>query len=69
MTQHVTIANLDQRVVQRLKQLAWQSSLPFEEFVRQVLIEAAYARKAAVRPVVPGPRMSDRARRLFEPSA
>ena len=70
MNQQITIPDLDDRVVQRLKQLAWQNSMPLEELLRSVLIEAAYSRKAALRPPFPASHdgASDRPRRLLEPS-
>ncbi len=40
----ITIRNLDNADVQRLRQLAWQDGRPLEEIVRSLLIEAAKAR-------------------------
>ena len=37
----ITIPNLDDRVVQRLKQMAWQEGLPLEESLRRLLVDAA----------------------------
>jgi plasmid stability protein len=39
----ITIPNLDDRVVQRLKQMAWQEGLPLEESLRRLLVDAALA--------------------------
>ena len=38
---HVTIQNLDDKILLRLKEIAWHSGQPFEEFLRQVLADAA----------------------------
>jgi plasmid stability protein len=40
----ITIRNLDNADVQRLRLLAWQDGRPLEEIVRSLLIEAAKAR-------------------------
>jgi len=40
----ITIRNLDNADVRRLRQLAWQDGRPLEEIVRSLLIEAAKAR-------------------------
>lgn len=40
----ITIRNLDNADVQRLRQLAWQDGRPLEEIVRFLLLEAAKAR-------------------------
>ena len=40
----ITIRNLDNADVQRLRQLAWQDGRPLEEIVRSLLLEAAKAR-------------------------
>jgi plasmid stability protein len=42
----IIIRNLDDMVVQRLKQLAWQDGKRFEEMARYLLIEAVRARSA-----------------------
>jgi plasmid stability protein len=36
----ITIRNLDDAVVQRLKQLAWQEGVPLEESLRRLLVDA-----------------------------
>ena len=38
---HITIQNLDDKVLLRLKEIAWHSGQTFEEFLRRVLIDAA----------------------------
>jgi len=38
----ITIRNLDDAVVQRLKQLAWENGLPLEETLRRLLADASY---------------------------
>ena len=38
---HVTIQNLDDKILLRLKEIAWHSGQAFEEFLRQVLTDAA----------------------------
>ena len=40
----LTIPNLDESVIQRLKQIAWREGLPFEESVRRLLVRAASAK-------------------------
>ena len=37
----ITIRNLDDAVVQRLKQLAWEDGLPLEETLRRLLADAS----------------------------
>ena len=38
----ITIPNLDDAILQRLKQRAWQSGLPLEESLRRLLMDAAW---------------------------
>ena len=47
----IVIRNLDDEIVQRLKQLAWQDGRPFDDMARRLLIEAVRSR-AARRPLV-----------------
>ncbi len=41
----ITIRNLDDAVVQRLRQLAWQEGVPLEESLRRLLVDATRARQ------------------------
>ena len=47
----IVIRNLDNEIIQRLKQLAWQDGRPFDELARRLLIEAVHSR-AGRRPLV-----------------
>ena len=38
---HVTIQDLDDKILLRLKEIAWHRGQSFEEFLRQVLTDAA----------------------------
>jgi plasmid stability protein len=40
----IVIRNLDDEILQRLKQLAWQDGRPFEDMARRLLIEAVRSR-------------------------
>jgi plasmid stability protein len=40
----IVIRNLDDEIVQKLKQLAWQEGRPPEDMARRLLIEAVRAR-------------------------
>ena len=42
----IVIRNLDDEIVQKLKQLAWQEGRPPEEMARRLLIEAVSVRAA-----------------------
>jgi plasmid stability protein len=46
----ITIRNLDDAVVQRLKQLAWQEGVPLEESLRRLLVGATLVDAARLRP-------------------
>jgi plasmid stability protein len=46
----IVIRNLDDIIIQRLKQLAWQDGRPFEDMARRLLVEAVRSR-AARRPL------------------
>jgi plasmid stability protein len=42
----IVIRNLDDEILQRLKQLAWQDGMPPEEMARGLLIDAVRSRAA-----------------------
>ena len=42
----ITIRNLDDDILQRLKQLAWQDGRPPHEMARRILIDAVRSRPA-----------------------
>jgi plasmid stability protein len=42
----ILIRNLDDEIVQRLKQIAWQEGRPPEEMARQLLVDAIRTRSA-----------------------
>jgi plasmid stability protein len=42
----IVIRNLDDIIIQRIKQLAWQDGRPYEDMARRMLIEAVRARSA-----------------------
>jgi plasmid stability protein len=42
----IVIRNLDDEILQRLKQIAWQEGRPPEEMARHLLIEAVRSRAA-----------------------
>jgi plasmid stability protein len=42
----IVIRNLDDEILQRLKQIAWQEGRPPEEMARQLLIDAVRTRSA-----------------------
>jgi len=42
----ILIRNLDDEIVQRLKQIAWQEGRPPEEMARNLLVEAVRSRSA-----------------------
>ena len=42
----ITISNLDDHILQGLKQIAWQNGLPFDESLRRLLSETVSARAA-----------------------
>ena len=46
---NITIPNVDDAIIQRLKQLAWQEGISFEDSLRRLLAEAAYQRNARAR--------------------
>ena len=46
----IVIRNLDDIIIQRLKQLAWQDGRPYEDMARRLLVEAVRSR-AARRPL------------------
>ena len=56
MTQ-ITIQNVDDHVVQGLKQIAWHHGVPFDESLRRLLndaVEEAHMRFSAQRPISKG---------------
>ena len=42
----IVIRNLDDIIVQRLKQLAWQDGRSFDDMARRLLVEAVRSRSA-----------------------
>jgi plasmid stability protein len=46
----IVIRNLDDIIIQRLKQLAWQDGRSFDDMARRLLVEAVQSR-AARRPL------------------
>jgi hypothetical protein len=46
----ILIRNVDETTIHRLKQLAWQAGLPFEEMAALMLAEAVRMRAALQRP-------------------
>jgi plasmid stability protein len=59
---NVNIPNVDDAVVQRLKQLAWQEGVSFDDSLRRLLTEAAFMRGS-------NPRTRDVAPRRFKQPA
>jgi hypothetical protein len=39
----ITIPDLDDAIIQKLKQRAWQTGVPLDEFLRRQLFEAAWS--------------------------
>ncbi len=44
----ITISNIDDRILQGLKQIAWQSGLPFDESLRRLLSDTVSAKNSVV---------------------
>ena len=42
----IVVRNLDDEILQRLKQIAWQEGRPPEEMARSLLVEAVRSRSA-----------------------
>ena len=42
----IVVRNLDDEILQRLKQIAWQEGRPPEEMARHLLVEAVRSRSA-----------------------
>ena len=42
----IVVRNLDDEILQRLKQIAWQEGRPPEEMARNLLVEAVRSRSA-----------------------
>ena len=42
----ITIADIDRQTLRRLKEMAWHQGLRLDEFVRQLMIDAALERNA-----------------------
>jgi hypothetical protein len=40
----ITIADIDRRTLRRLKEMAWHHGMRLDEFVRQLMIDAALGR-------------------------
>ena len=53
---NVTIPNVDDKIIQRLKQSAWQDGISFEDSLRRLLAEAAYQGNARLRQLEAPPR-------------
>jgi len=45
----IVIRNLDDEILQRLKQIAWQDGRPFEDMARRLLVEAVRSRASRLR--------------------
>jgi hypothetical protein len=59
----ITIADIDRQTLRRLKEMAWHHGVRLDEFVRQLVIDAAIA--PSVVPAKPGERAGPILKRLL----